>query len=79
VDTAVLGVGPQGEVCTSPTGRRAEHPAKTPHTWTRSTEENLANARHWLADAARLRKAVKHAMSSSRAAEHEVSACSRPS
>jgi hypothetical protein len=35
VDMAVLGVSSQGEVCMSPTGKRGEHPSKTPSTWVR--------------------------------------------
>ncbi|MEW5304878.1 MAG: hypothetical protein WDW36_007457 [Sanguina aurantia] len=38
---------------------------KTPRTWVRGTTENVQDAHHWLADSARLRKAVRHAMAAS--------------
>ncbi|KAJ9526461.1 hypothetical protein QJQ45_009945 [Haematococcus lacustris] len=40
----------------------------------RSTEENLKFANHWLADSARLRKAIRHAIYNSRTAEHSAAA-----
>ncbi len=41
-------------------------------TQVRSTEENLTLARHWLADSARLRKAIRHAMTTARTLEHDA-------
>lgn len=76
VDEAVLSIptDPTVEGTLSPAFRRgaADCPPKTPHTWVRNTEDNLRNAHHWLADSARLRKAIAHAVANSRATEHDV-------
>ncbi|KAG2492894.1 hypothetical protein HYH03_008808 [Edaphochlamys debaryana] len=78
VDEAVLSIptDPSVEGVLSPTfrGRAVDCSPKTPHTWVRHTEDNLRNAHHWLADSARLRKAIAHAIASSRTTEHDVSA-----
>ncbi|GFR49244.1 hypothetical protein Agub_g11258 [Astrephomene gubernaculifera] len=77
VDEAVLSIptDPAVEGGVSPTFRRShvDHMPKTPHSWVRATEDNLRNAHHWLADAARLRKAILHAIANSRANEHDMS------
>ncbi|EFJ41053.1 hypothetical protein VOLCADRAFT_68705 [Volvox carteri f. nagariensis] len=78
VDEAVLSIptDPSVESSISPSFRRSHTDAipKTPHSWVRSTEDNLRNAHHWLADSARLRKAILHAIANSRANEHDMSA-----
>ncbi|GLC70283.1 hypothetical protein PLESTF_000955000, partial [Pleodorina starrii] len=78
VDEAVLSIptDPAVEGGISPSFRRSHTDAipKTPHSWVRSTEDNLRNAHHWLADSARLRKAILHAIANSRANEHDMSA-----
>lgn len=72
VDSAVLGVGPNGESSSGDlSSRKQDCVTKTPHSWFRNTEENLNLARHWLTDSARLRKAVQHAIYNSRMAEHD--------
>ncbi len=75
VDTAVMAVGPQGEAAAAPNVPKKTHDCspKTPHTWVRSTEDNLAQARHWLNDSARLRKAIRHAIQEARNVEHDTS------
>ncbi|KXZ52634.1 hypothetical protein GPECTOR_9g679 [Gonium pectorale] len=77
VDEAVLSVpvdaGAEGTLSAS-FRRAADCTPKTPHSWVRSTEDNLRNAHHWLADSARLRKAILHAVANSRANEHDMSA-----
>ncbi|KAG2451831.1 hypothetical protein HYH02_003607 [Chlamydomonas schloesseri] len=76
VDEAVLSIptDPSVEGTLSPGFRRGagDCSPKTPHTWVRGTEDNLRNAHHWLADSARLRKAIAHAVANSRATEHDV-------
>mmetsp|Transcript_14636 Transcript_14636/g.31883 ORF Transcript_14636/g.31883 Transcript_14636/m.31883 type:complete len:512 (+) Transcript_14636:54-1589(+) len=73
VDTAVLNIpmdGGLGEAA----NLKKKHDCllKTPHTWVRNTEDNVNAARHWVADSARLRKAVRHAIHNSRMAEHDL-------
>ncbi|KAL6762725.1 Tektin family-domain-containing protein [Haematococcus lacustris] len=77
VDSAVLSVREDGTLqggTEALARRRHDALMKTPHTWVRSTEENLKFANHWLADSARLRKAIRHAIYNSRTAEHAAAA-----
>lgn len=55
VDAAVLAVGPDGASGELEALAKRKHDClvKTPHTWVRSTEDNLRDAQHWLTDAAR--------------------------
>lgn len=73
VDTAVLGITPDGGADSGVLSRKHDALLKTPHTWERSTEDNVNTARHWLADAARLRKAIRLASHNSRTVEHSTS------
>lgn len=57
VDEAVLSIptdaSVEGGLSSSFRRSHADVVPKTPHSWVRSTEDNLRNAHHWLADSAR--------------------------
>mmetsp|Transcript_28996 Transcript_28996/g.53289 ORF Transcript_28996/g.53289 Transcript_28996/m.53289 type:complete len:519 (-) Transcript_28996:325-1881(-) len=59
---------------TSPNARESLYgpSMRTPHTWVRCTEENVRFAQHWLQDSQRLRKAVYHAVATTRSAEQDL-------
>eukprot|EP00798_Chlamydomonas_sp_ICE-L_P032200 gene32200-16747_t len=72
VDNAVLNISLDGVADDSALTKKYDSLMKTPHTWERTTEENVRSARHWLVDSSRLRKAVRHAIHNSREVEHQM-------
>jgi hypothetical protein len=75
VDGSVLAVDSYGRPTSLPnlSPRGPDSKAKSPFSWSARSADNVASARHWLADSARLRKAVKHVLHNSKNTEHEVS------
>jgi hypothetical protein len=58
VDMAVLNIPSGGETADAGSLRKKnECLSKTPHTWVRSTEDNVNSARHWVTDSARCARA----------------------
>eukprot|EP00955_Chlamydomonas_euryale_P043479 352598-Chlamydomonas_euryale.AAC.12 len=74
VDSRVLGVQQDGssaqEVFLRNTGAVQ---MKSPHSWVTSTDANVREARKWIADSARLRKAIRVSVQAAREQEHAIS------
>ena len=53
VDTNVLNMPADGKMDTTAFRKKHDCVVKTPHTWVKSTEENVHCAKHWVADSTR--------------------------
>lgn len=71
VDKRVLEVGSEGSSGDAVYLRQqGDAVLKSPHAWASSTDTNVREARKWIADSVRLRKAVRAAVGAAREQEH---------